>query len=161
MEMFVNLELAMAERRIKSIDLVPILKMSPTQVSLRLRGRVPFAPHEKTRISEFLHLNAAWLFQPGVIPASARSDASIKETGGQLPMDESRPLTDEELSTLGLELIEQANRLIALRQAHPPGDPMRAEIEQAIIRWQATQQKLLKLLESHRKSTNGQARVPD
>jgi transcriptional regulator with XRE-family HTH domain len=70
--MFPNLKLALKIRRLTQRNLAIVLRVSPATLSDRLNGVGPeLAPHEKTRVAEFLGFDAAWLFEPIRIPASA------------------------------------------------------------------------------------------
>ena len=67
-----NLKVALSQKRIPQFVLAQLLRMSEGTFSLRMNGRAEFAPHEKTRIAEFLGFDADWLFTEAYIPASAR-----------------------------------------------------------------------------------------
>jgi len=66
---------------------------------------------------------------------------------------EKRAVTDGEAAALGLQVLDQGQRLIALRQSHPLSDPLRAQIEAALARWQALQQRVIAFLEAHRETS--------
>jgi hypothetical protein len=75
--MFPHLRAIMGQRRVRVLDLALLLKLSDGQVSLRLAGRLPFLPHERTRICEFFSLCEDWLFAPLNIPHSARLETMV------------------------------------------------------------------------------------
>jgi len=57
-----NLVWAIKERWIAHYEVAGSVKVSPSRFSRCLNGIVEFAPHEKTRLSELLGFDAAWLF---------------------------------------------------------------------------------------------------
>ena len=78
-----NLKPAMDEKRVRQLDLARVLKISPQGFSLRMHRWTAFAPHEKTRIAEFLGFEAGWLFAEGYIPVSARQ-STRNQTEGEI-----------------------------------------------------------------------------
>ena len=68
-----------------------------------------------------------------------------------------RAVSDAEAAGLGLQVLEQGMQLLALRQSHPLDDPLRAEIEAGVVRWQALQRKVLAFLEAHRETSGSLA----
>ena len=69
---FPNLAWAMAQHRIVQYQIARALGISEGTLSVRLRGRVQFAPHEKARIAELVGYQAEWLFAEIAPPAGVR-----------------------------------------------------------------------------------------
>ena len=73
---YMNLQIALQERRGRLYELANWLRVSPSWLSHRLHSSGPSAPdlepHQKTRIGELLGYSATWLFQEVRPPASAR-----------------------------------------------------------------------------------------
>jgi hypothetical protein len=69
---FPNLAWALEHRKVVYMEASAVLRMSAGSFSQKMAGRVPFAPHERTRLSEMLGYRADWLFQPMVVPPEAR-----------------------------------------------------------------------------------------
>jgi transcriptional regulator with XRE-family HTH domain len=75
--MFPFLRAVMQQRRVRVCDLAQMLRMSDASMSLRLSGRIPLAPHERSRIAEYFSLSEDFLFAPLNVPRPARHETTM------------------------------------------------------------------------------------
>jgi len=70
-----NLKIAMNARRIRQADIAVALRISQSKVSDIVNGRQIADPRTRTRVSQILCADEAWLFAPTIaIPARREPD---------------------------------------------------------------------------------------
>jgi len=75
---FPNLVWAIRDRRLAHYELAHDAGMEPSRLSRCLTGRLDFAPHERTRISELLGIDESWLFsQPAPRPLTTKGKRKL------------------------------------------------------------------------------------
>lgn len=129
--MLANLRIAMQAKRIKVLDLCPVLKLSSPQISLRLNGRMEFLPHERNRLCEYFGFREAWLFAQTAIPKSA----VIEEEPKSMVMGGSEVVSVQEIGRLMEDLLHKGDQLEKLRQLLPEGSEKHAQVIIMIAHW--------------------------
>jgi transcriptional regulator with XRE-family HTH domain len=75
--MFPNMRSLMTFRHVRVFELARLLRVSDGAMSNRLNGRIPFAPHERNRLTEFFGVDGDWLFHEFRPPVARRETAML------------------------------------------------------------------------------------